>query len=590
MSDACAGRDTGKARVGDERDLLADVEVLQGGGHLVDLLHARAHRTAADEHHHLVGEDAVVAVALDGGNRRALAREHARRAGEAVHAVAADDGRVDCGALADGAIGREVAAEERDGGRQALCRRAVGGEDHFVGVHAVGLEQPRTQGRAAIGGFPPVEHRVERLAADGPHRRVEQSRTPQMQHHLGHAAGEVHAHGGVWAVGQHVHQARHAPVDRQPVVDDGTTQARRVRDGRHVQEQIGGAAKRCVHRHRVADGAVGQHVAGGDAGADHLRRRARRAARDVAPDRLPRRGERRMRHGKAERFGHNLRRRSGAEELAAAARRRTGAAAQFGGFLERELPVGVARADGLHGAGIDAVGGRQRHAARHRDGRHVVTRGQCHQHRRQALVARRDADHRAARGQRSDQPSQDQRRVVAVRQAVHHSGRSLGAAVARVGDKTGKREQARTAKRLGRRAHQQPDFPVPGVIAQCQRRAIRLAHAALSAEDEGLGTPQLRRLPAHAHVLRPAEDIAAGAVQQVVGRDGQRPGGAGLFGDDGVKGRVVGGEHGAIVDCGLGISDCGLRIGEIARILTSSIRNSQSAIRNSLPSFLCRRD
>ena len=223
----------------------------------------------------------------------------------------------------------------------------------------------------------------------------------------------------------------------------GRAQPRGVGDGRHVQQQVRGSAKRGVHGHRVADGAVGEHVARRDAGADHLRGRARRAARDVGPDRLPRRRQRRMRHGEAERLGHHLRGRRRAEELAAAAGRRARAASEFGGLLERELPVGVARADGLHRAGIDAVGGRQRDAAGHGDGRHVVTRGQRHQHRRQALVAGRDANHRAARGQRSDQPPQHQRRVVAIRQAVHHAGGALRAAVARVGDKAGKRQQAR---------------------------------------------------------------------------------------------------------------------------------------------------
>ena len=56
-----------------QRDVLADAEVLQRRGHLVDLLHARAHRAAADEHHHVAGADAIVALALDRGDRGALA-------------------------------------------------------------------------------------------------------------------------------------------------------------------------------------------------------------------------------------------------------------------------------------------------------------------------------------------------------------------------------------------------------------------------------------------------------------------------------------------------------------------------------------
>src|SRR5262249_61334207 len=52
VADAGARGDTGEARVGDHRDLLTPGQVLESGSDLVDLLHTRSQRAAADE-----GED-----------------------------------------------------------------------------------------------------------------------------------------------------------------------------------------------------------------------------------------------------------------------------------------------------------------------------------------------------------------------------------------------------------------------------------------------------------------------------------------------------------------------------------------------------
>ena len=50
VADAGAGGDAAEARVGEHGDVLAEGEMLEGGGDLVDLLHAGAHGAAADEH------------------------------------------------------------------------------------------------------------------------------------------------------------------------------------------------------------------------------------------------------------------------------------------------------------------------------------------------------------------------------------------------------------------------------------------------------------------------------------------------------------------------------------------------------------
>ena len=153
-----------------------------------------------------------------------------------------------------------------------------------------------------------------------------------------------------------------------------------------------------------------------------------------------------VRHGEAERFGHDLRGGRRAEKLAAAARRRARAAAELGGLLERELAVRVARADRLHRAGVDAVGRRQRDAARARPRREIARSRERHQHRGQPLVAGADADDPASRRQRADQPPQHDGGIVPVRQAVHHARRPLCAAVAGVGDEAGEGHSPRVAQ------------------------------------------------------------------------------------------------------------------------------------------------
>ena len=59
VADARPRRDAREPRVGRKRDRLADVEILERRGDLVDLFHARAHRAAAGEHDHRARRDAV---------------------------------------------------------------------------------------------------------------------------------------------------------------------------------------------------------------------------------------------------------------------------------------------------------------------------------------------------------------------------------------------------------------------------------------------------------------------------------------------------------------------------------------------------
>ena len=82
--------------------------------------------------------------------------------------------------------------------------------------------------------LPPVEHPAERLAGRGEAVEVEQAEPPQVEHHLGHAAGQEDADGGMAdrAVRQHVDEPRDAPVDLAPVLHGRPAEAGGVGDRR----------------------------------------------------------------------------------------------------------------------------------------------------------------------------------------------------------------------------------------------------------------------------------------------------------------------------------------------------------------------
>ena len=143
-----------------------------------------------------------------------------------------------------------------------------------------------------------------------------------------------------------------------------------------------------------------------------------------------------------------------------------------------------------------------------------------------------------SRRQRADQPPQDHRGVVAIGQAVHHAGGALRAAVAGIGAEAGEGDAAERLQLVRRRLHEQADFPVAGVIAERDGRAVGVADAAGRAEDQELAAAQFGRLPAHADVLRPAEQVAARRFAQHLLGQRQAAGGAGGGGLHVVKGGV----------------------------------------------------
>ena len=247
-----------------------------------------------------------------------------------------------------------------------------------------------------------------------------------------------------------------------------------------------------------------------------------RAARHVDPDWMAGRRERRMPKRHAQRLSDDLRCRSRAEELTSAARRPAGAAAEIGRFFERHGAVHEPHAERLHLAGVFTLLRHQRDAAGDQHRGEIVARGERHHHRRQSLVARRDSEHAAPRRQRSNQPAEHRGRVVAERQAVEHRRRALRSAVARIGARRRKRNRAGALEHAGRRLEQQSDFPVTGVIPERDWRPIRRADAAVRREHQKFFAAERGRIPSHAGVLRPAEQIAGRPLAQHLRRQRQR--------------------------------------------------------------------
>jgi len=179
----------------------------------------------------------------------------------------------------------------------------------------------------------------------------------------------------------------------------------------------------------------------------------------------------------AQSFADHLRAGCGPHELAASAGGAASSAAQERGFLQRNLAVREPDADSLDAPRVLTFLGGQCHAARDEDARQIVHAGQRHHHRGQTLVAGRDAQDAAARGQRANQPAEQSGRIVTIRQAVEHRGGALRAAIARIGACARERNRAACMKLTGGFLDEKAHFPMSGVIAQRDRSAIGRAHA-----------------------------------------------------------------------------------------------------------------
>ena len=327
-----------------------------------------------------------------------------------------------------------------------------------------------------------------------------------------------------------------------------------------------------MRHHRVLDRRVGQDVLHRDAALLERHQRTRRAARHVEPDRVARGRERRVAERHAERFADDLRGRRGAEELTAAAGRCAGATAEFGRLLERELAVDEPHANRLHPSGIVAFEREERDAAGDEHAGQVMGRRERHHHGRQPFVAGCHTEDAAPRGERSNQPAEDGRRVVPVGEAVEHRRRALRTAIAGVRAGGGEWNRASPFEFVRRGLHEEADFPVPGVVAERDRRAVGRANAAVRRQDEELIAADGGRLPAHAGVLRPPEDIAGGTRPQHLRGQRERAHRAGN-----VRGHV---EEGRIVNVELIGAQCRYPSrGDLVRVANNIIRADSPAVR-----------
>ena len=256
----------------------------------------------------------------------------------------------------------------------------------------------------------------------------------------------------------------------------------------------------------------------------HAQNGAAGAARGVKPDGLAGGRERRVGQRQPERFADNLRGGSGAQKLAASAGRCAGAATHFGGVFERDLLLRKARADGLDFARVFPDLRQKRDAAGNQDGRLLARGSQRHHHGGQALVACGDADDALASGQRAHEAAKNDGGIVAIGQRVEHARGALRAAVAGIGAGSGKGDGAQCLQFARGLGHQQADLPVTGVEAKSDGLSVFGAQAAMRAQDEEFRIEKPIRLPAHAGVLRKAEEISGWLGEQHLRGEGQQPG------------------------------------------------------------------
>src|ERR1700753_1105781 len=95
--------------------MLAEGEVLQGGGDLVDLLHSRTGRAAADEHDDITMRDSASLDRIDGGS---LGHEDLRRSNMAIDIVFVDQRGIYRCAFNYASFRCEISYREADGCRE----------------------------------------------------------------------------------------------------------------------------------------------------------------------------------------------------------------------------------------------------------------------------------------------------------------------------------------------------------------------------------------------------------------------------------------------------------------------------------------
>jgi hypothetical protein len=112
MADASSGGDSAEAGVGDYSDMLTEGEMLQCSSNLINLHHACAHRSHADQNDDVTFVHAAV---FDGANAIFLMHLDFGWAAFAINTVGIDHRRINCRAFDNGSVGRKIAHRKADG-------------------------------------------------------------------------------------------------------------------------------------------------------------------------------------------------------------------------------------------------------------------------------------------------------------------------------------------------------------------------------------------------------------------------------------------------------------------------------------------
>ena len=242
VADGCAAACAGEAAVGDEGHGLIQLHTGQSGGGVEHLAHTGAALGAlvADDHHIARNDLACV----DGCNGGLLAVEHAGRAGVLLHLGGHGT------ALDHAAVRSDVAPQDLQA--TGLGVGVLDGADGLF-VQDVGTLDVLAQG----------------LAGDGRHIQIQQALLGQLCLHGGDAACGIEVgHVGGACGGQMAEVGGPGTDLIEELQVDGHTSL--VGNGQQMQDGIGGAAQRHIAGQCVADGALVDDLAGGDALVDHV--------------------------------------------------------------------------------------------------------------------------------------------------------------------------------------------------------------------------------------------------------------------------------------------------------------------------------
>src|SRR5690606_9664193 len=125
VADAGACRNAAETGIGQHRNLLAEREMLEGGGDLVNLFHPAAHRASTAEYEYVTWLQLLGPSALYGLNGLGFRRKDLRRSTLAIDAVRIHHARVDRRRFDDATTRRKIAHGEANRRSKAFLRRAL---------------------------------------------------------------------------------------------------------------------------------------------------------------------------------------------------------------------------------------------------------------------------------------------------------------------------------------------------------------------------------------------------------------------------------------------------------------------------------